>query len=79
MKRDFDIAEHHRRIAERDQQIYDIYNSPKQITHTKLEMHKTQHVNELNQAMGDKDFAKTTMYASDKMKRKAALLADMVK
>ncbi len=29
MKRDFDIAEHHRKIAERDQQIYEIYNSPK--------------------------------------------------
>ena len=41
MKRDFDMAEHHRKIAERDKQIQDIYQSPKQITFSKYEMRKT--------------------------------------
>ena len=31
-KRDQDLAAHHRRIAERDAEIFNIYNRPEQIT-----------------------------------------------
>ena len=39
-KRDQDLAAHHRRIAERDAEIFEIFNRPEQITQAKLEMHK---------------------------------------
>lgn len=54
-KRDRDLAEHHKRIADRDADIFNIFNRPEQLTQTKLEMHRTQHINDLSNAMNKKE------------------------
>ena len=49
--RELKLAQHHQKIAERDQKIFQIYNSPEQITYTKFEVNKNAHVGELNDAL----------------------------
>ena len=53
--RDLKIAQHHQKIAERDEKIFQIYNSPHQITHSKFEVNKNIHVGELNDALDRKE------------------------
>jgi hypothetical protein len=77
-KRDSDIADHHRRIAQRDAEIFNIYNRPEQITQLKLEMHKNQHVRDLTEAMEKKEDLRKMKWFKDKKDRSDSLLQDMV-
>jgi hypothetical protein len=49
------LAEYHQMIAERDKQIFERFNSPTYITHSKQEVFKTQHVDDLNKSLIQKD------------------------
>ena len=53
--RELKIAQHHQKIAERDKEIFNIYNSPAQITHSKFEVNKNNHIGELNNILLMKD------------------------
>lgn len=53
--RELKLAQHHQKIAERDQKIFQIYNSPQQITFSKYEVNKNLHVGELNDALNRKE------------------------
>ena len=53
--RELKLAQHHQKIAERDQKIVQIYNSPQQITFSKYEVNKNLHVGELNDALNRKE------------------------
>lgn len=59
--------------------IFDIYNTAKQLTYTKMDMAKTHHVNMLSQALLNKNNEKTFNYAEEKRKQKLKLLAEMIK
>lgn len=78
MKRDFDVAEHHRRIAERDKQIYDTFASPEQVTMSKHEMHKTAHINSLSDVLLNREQNRTTNYANIQKNKKDMMLADTI-
>lgn len=72
------MAQHHQKIADRDQKIFNIYNSPQHITHTKFEINKNTHVDELNDALFKKEQQRQNQQANDKDRKKMALLSDMI-
>ena len=77
-KRDRDLANHHKRIADRDAEIFNIFNRPEQITQAKLEMHRTQHINDLSDAMNKKEQLRQMKWFKDKKDRTDDMLHDMV-
>lgn len=77
-KRDYMIAEHHRKIAERDKEIFDKFSKPEQVTQAKLEMHRTQHIHQLSAAMSAKENDRINNWSKDKFDRTNAMMQDML-
>lgn len=76
--RELKLAQHHQKIAERDSQIFQIYNSPQQITFTKYEVNKNIHVGELNEALKRKEQQRIQNQAEDRAQKKLQMLNEMI-
>ena len=76
--RELKLAQHHQKIADRDRKIFSIYNSPDQITHSKFEVRKNNHVGELNEAQRRREENRVQNLADEKAMKKLELLNDMI-